>query len=40
VGSGTTPQEVNQLVDQLHMMRKQMKQLSKMEKRFGKRGRR
>jgi signal recognition particle subunit SRP54 len=35
-GSGTTPQEVNQLVDQLHMMRKQMKQLSKMEKRFGK----
>ena len=38
-GSGTTPQEVNQLVDQLFSMRKQMKQLSKMEKRFGKRRR-
>ncbi len=36
LGSGTTPQEVNLLVDQLFMMRKQMKQLSKMEKRFGK----
>lgn len=36
LGSGTTPQEVNQLVDQLAMMRKQMKQLSKMETRFGK----
>lgn len=35
-GSGTTPQEVNSLVDQLYAMRKQMKQLSKMEKRFGK----
>jgi signal recognition particle subunit SRP54 len=39
-GSGTTPQDVNQLVDQLSAMRKQMKQFSKMEKRFGKRRRR
>jgi signal recognition particle subunit SRP54 len=39
-GSGTTPQDVNQLVDQLFTMRKQMKQFSKMEKRFGKRRRR
>lgn len=35
-GSGTTPQEVNQLVERLEMMRKQMKQLSKMQKRMGK----
>lgn len=40
VGSGTTPADVNQLVDQLYAMRKQMKALSKMEKRFGKRKRR
>jgi signal recognition particle subunit SRP54 len=38
-GSGTTPQEVNQLVDQLYAMRKQMKQFAKLEKRFGKRRR-
>lgn len=40
VGSGTTPQEVNQLVDQLYVMRKQMKQFAKLEKRLGKRRRR
>ncbi|MCH8978660.1 MAG: signal recognition particle protein [Armatimonadetes bacterium] len=39
-GSGTSRQEVNQLVEQLYMMRKQMKQLSKLEKRFGRRKRR
>jgi signal recognition particle subunit SRP54 len=38
-GSGTTPQDVNQLVDQLYAMRKQMKQFAKLEKRFGKRRR-
>jgi signal recognition particle subunit SRP54 len=38
-GSGTTPQDVNQLVDQLYAMRKQMKQFTKLEKRFGKRRR-
>ncbi|HXH60828.1 MAG TPA: signal recognition particle protein [Fimbriimonadaceae bacterium] len=40
VGSGTSPQEVNQLVDKLYLMRKQMKQMSKLEKRLGKRRRR
>jgi signal recognition particle subunit SRP54 len=40
VGSGTTPADVNQLVDQLYGMRKQMKAFAKMEKRFGKRKRR
>jgi signal recognition particle subunit SRP54 len=39
-GSGTTPQDVNQLVDQLFGMRKQMKQFSKMEKKLGRRRRR
>jgi len=39
-GSGTSRQEVNELVEQLYAMRKQMKQLSKLEKRFGKRRRR
>lgn len=39
-GSGTTPHDVNSLVDQLHVMRKQMKQFSKLEKRFGKKRRR
>lgn len=33
-GSGTSVQEVNVLVDQLYGMRKQMKQLSKMQKRW------
>lgn len=39
-GSGTSPEEVNRLVDQLFMMRKSMKQFSKMEKRMKKGGRR
>jgi signal recognition particle subunit SRP54 len=38
-GSGTRPEDVNQLVDQLYEMRRQMKQLSKLQQRMGKRGR-
>jgi signal recognition particle subunit SRP54 len=38
-GSGTRPEDVNQLVDQLFEMRKQMRQLSKLQKRMGGRGR-
>jgi signal recognition particle subunit SRP54 len=33
-GSGTSPEEVNRLIEQLYQMRKGMKQLSKMEKRM------
>ncbi len=40
VGSGTSVEEVNGLVRQLHEMRKGMKQLSKMQKRVGRFGRR
>jgi signal recognition particle GTPase len=39
-GSGTTVEEVNNLVKQLYEMRRQMKQVVKLQKRFGKRGRR
>lgn len=39
-GSGTTVEEVNQLVKQLYEFRKQMKQFGKLEKRLKKRGRR
>jgi signal recognition particle subunit SRP54 len=39
-GSGTTVEEVNQLLRQLHEMRKQMKQFTKMEKRLKKTRRR
>ncbi|MCX7798995.1 MAG: signal recognition particle protein [Fimbriimonadales bacterium] len=39
-GSGTSVEEVNNLVRQLYEMRRQMKQLAKLQKRFGKRGRR
>lgn len=35
-GSGTAVSEVNTLVDQLYVMRKQMKQFSKLEKQWGK----
>lgn len=33
-GSGSTAEEVNRLIDQLYMMRRQMKQFSKLEKRM------
>ncbi|MFN3684604.1 MAG: signal recognition particle protein [Fimbriimonadaceae bacterium] len=39
-GSGTSVEEVNNLVRQLYEMRRQMKQLAKLQKRLGKRGRR
>jgi signal recognition particle subunit SRP54 len=39
-GSGTSVEQVNGLVRQLYEMRKQMKQLSKLQKRFGKMKRR
>jgi signal recognition particle subunit SRP54 len=39
-GSGSTVEEVNNLLKQLYEMRKQMKQLSKLQKRFGKHGKR
>ena len=39
-GSGTTVEEVNALVKQLYEMRKNMKQLGKMQQRMLKRGRR
>ncbi|MCH7903074.1 MAG: signal recognition particle protein [Armatimonadetes bacterium] len=39
-GSGTSPEEINRLISQLGMMRKQMKQFSKMEKRMKTRRRR
>ncbi|MCU0317426.1 MAG: signal recognition particle protein [Fimbriimonadaceae bacterium] len=39
-GSGTSQEEVNRLIDQLYAMRRNMKQLSKMEKQFKKMGRR
>lgn len=37
-GSGTTVEEVNRLVSQLYEMRRGMKQMSKMQERFKKRG--
>lgn len=40
LGSGTSVEEVNNLVRQLYEMRRSMKQLAKMQQRFGKRGRR
>jgi signal recognition particle subunit SRP54 len=39
-GSGTKVEEVNALIKQLYDMRRNMKQLSILQKRFGKRGRR
>lgn len=39
-GSGTSVEEVNNLLRQLYEMRKQMKQFSKLQKRFGKHKRR
>jgi signal recognition particle subunit SRP54 len=39
-GSGTTVEEVNNLIKQLYEMRRQMKQVAKLQQRFGKRGRR
>jgi signal recognition particle subunit SRP54 len=39
-GSGTSVEEVNSLIKQLYEMRRQMKMLSKLQQRFGKRGRR
>jgi signal recognition particle subunit SRP54 len=36
-GSGTTVEQVNELIKQLHEMRRSMKHLVKMQKRFGKR---
>ncbi|QYK53800.1 MAG: signal recognition particle protein [Fimbriimonadaceae bacterium] len=35
-GSGTTPEDVNRLIDQLAQMRRGMKQMSQMEKKFKK----
>lgn len=35
-GSGTTPEEVNRLIDQMYMMRRSMKQFSQMEKKMKK----
>jgi signal recognition particle subunit SRP54 len=40
LGSGTSVEEVNNLVRQLYEMRRSMKQLAKMQQRFGKRPRR
>ncbi len=40
LGSGTSQQEVNRLVEQLYAMRKQMKQFSKLERRMKKRRKR
>ena len=37
-GSGTTVEEVNNLMKQLHESRRMMKQLSQMQKKFGKKG--
>lgn len=39
-GSGTTVEEVNNLIRQLHEMRKQMKQFGKLQERFAKKRRR
>ncbi len=39
IGSGTTPADVNQLMDQLRMMRKSMKQMTQMQKKMKKGGR-
>ncbi len=39
-GSGTSVEEVNNLIKQLYEMRRSMKQLTKMQSRFGKHGRR
>lgn len=39
-GSGTSVEEVNNLLKQLYEMRRSMKQLTKMQARFGKKGRR
>jgi len=39
-GSGTDVEQVNQLIRQLHEMRRNMKQMAKLQKRFGKKGRR
>jgi len=39
-GSGTTPEDVNRLIDQLAQMRRGMKQMSQMEKKFKKMKRR
>lgn len=39
-GSGTSVEQVNQLLRQLQEMRRAMKQFGKLQKRFGKRGRR
>ena len=39
-GSGTTAEDVNTLLDSLYMMRRQMKELSKMQSKFKKRKRR
>ena len=40
IGSGTTVEEVNNLIKQLYEMRRSMKQLTKMQKRMGKQRRR
>jgi signal recognition particle subunit SRP54 len=39
-GSGTSVEEVNNLIKQLYEMRRQMKQFTKIQKRFAKKGRR